>query len=36
MQLTARQNDVRLTFVLDEDDCLHLAALLTDAPVGPV
>jgi len=28
-QITARQNDVSLLFVLDDDDCRHLAALLT-------
>lgn len=27
--LTVRQNDVRLSFVLEEEDCRHLAALLT-------
>jgi len=30
--LIARQNDTRLTFILSEDDCLHLAALLSEAP----
>jgi hypothetical protein len=26
--LTVRQNDLRLVFVLEEDDCQHLAKLL--------
>jgi hypothetical protein len=30
--LNARQNNVTLTFVLNEEDCLYLAALLTGAP----
>lgn len=28
-QIIARQNDVSLVFVLDENDCRHLATLLT-------
>jgi len=32
--LTVRQNDARMSFVLDDEACAHLAALLTrkDAP----
>ena len=28
VRLTVRQNEVRLSFVLDEGDCKHLASLL--------
>jgi hypothetical protein len=27
--ITAKQNDITLSFVLDDDDCQHLVALLT-------
>jgi hypothetical protein len=30
--LTVRHNDIRLSFVLEDDDCRHLAALLIGNP----
>ena len=32
-RLIAKQNDTVLSFMLDEDDCLYIAGLLTGAPL---
>jgi hypothetical protein len=33
-RLVAKQNDTVLSFMLDKDDCLYIAGLLTGAPLS--